>query len=110
MRNEFEARQTLPGLSGSRFSGPYSSMRYDPTQRSTASMLSGSHTPQMMMQEVEMARQFGMRKDTIKPAQSSAPSFYQPQNEASRFDARIGGSFRSINQSSSGDSSEDEML
>lgn len=40
MRNELEAR-TLPGLSGVRSARPGQSMRWDPTMRSTASMVSG---------------------------------------------------------------------
>ena len=102
LRNELEARTALTGM-GQRGGTPQS-MHFDPTIRSSTSMLSGTEKgPHILAQDPDMARPFGFRADTLKPAQSTAPSFYQPQNDVNRYDVPFGGSFRSFHKSSSSD-------
>jgi len=55
-------------------------MRWDPTMRSTASMVSGDKNQQILFPEADLGpRAFnGRRAEAMKVAQSTAPSFYQP--------------------------------
>jgi len=84
MKNEIEARHNYPGNRGGT---SQASMRHmNPTMRSSASLLDGAETQLFA----------GMAK-------SSAPSFFQPQNEPGRdVPGRFGGgSLPSMNDSSS---------
>jgi hypothetical protein len=76
MRNEIEARQVIPSIGARSSSSIPQSMRYDPTVRSSQSIVSGDKGAQMLPHEAPSA--LGVRTDTLKPAMSSAPSFYQP--------------------------------
>ena len=75
MRNEFEAL-TIPGMTAGRSN--LLSQHYDPTMRSSASMMSmeKQSTQHGVLPEPDLAaRPFGMRAESMKPA-SAAPSFY----------------------------------
>jgi len=63
MRNEIEARQTLPGMGGRSFQ---QSMRYDPTMRSSTSILSAENQKGMGLMENDNTRPFGIRPDMVK--------------------------------------------
>ena len=72
---------------------------YSPTMRSSTSMLSADKHGGTGLVENDNTRPFGIRPDVVKKSPQQAPSFYQPQNEAGRYDAAFGGgSFRSMNQ------------